>query len=94
MALVILPFHKWKFRFITFEHDGYIDITKSFKQKSRDFLHSLGYKLLINDVAPYGDYYFEDWWYHPDLVDNERVDLIKHVDLDKIHTIEEIFLDK
>ena len=94
MALVILPFHKWKFRFITFEHDGYIDITKSFKQKSRDFLHSLGYKLLINDVAPYGDYYFEDWWYHPDLVDNERVDLIKHVDLDKIHTIEEIFLNK
>jgi hypothetical protein len=87
-----LPTHKYKFRFITYEHDHYADVTKSFREKSRSFLRSLGYKLLINDISPFGDHSFEDWWYHPDLVDQKRVDMIQHVDLNAVHAVENIFL--
>jgi tetratricopeptide (TPR) repeat protein len=92
MALTLLPTHKYKFRFITYEHDHYADVTKSFREKSRSFLRSLGYKLLINDISPFGDHSFEDWWYHPDLVDQKRVDMIQHVDLNAVHAVENIFL--
>lgn len=94
MSLVLLPFTKYKFRFITYEHDHYTDVTKSYRQKSRMFLESLGYKILINDVVPFGEYSFEDWWYHPDLVDEDRVKLIQNADLNKVHNVEDIFLDK
>lgn len=94
MALVLLPFNKYKFRFITYEHDHYTDITQSYRQKSRMFLESLGYKILVNDVVPFGEYSFEDWWYHPDLVDEDRVKLIQNSDLNKVHNVEDIFVDK
>ena len=94
MSLVLLPFNKYKFRFITYEHDHYTDVTKSYREKSRMFLHSMGYKILINDVVPFGEYSFEDWWYHPDLVDEDRVKLIQNADLNKVHNVEDIFLDK
>jgi tetratricopeptide (TPR) repeat protein len=91
-ALVLLPFDKYRFRFITYEHDHYVDMTKSYREKSRRFLQSLGYKLLINDIAVFGEYSFEDWWYHPELVDEKRVELIKNIDLTKVHKAEDIFL--
>ena len=92
-ALTLMPFDKYKFRFITYEHDHYADVSKSFREKSRQFLHSLGYELLINDISPFDNHPYEDWWYHPDIVDPERVKMIKHVDLDKVHNVEDIFLD-
>ena len=91
--MLSIPFEQYKFRFITYEHDHYADVTKSYRQKSRNFLEFHGYKLLINDVATRG-YSFEDWWYHPDLLDQDRVNLVKNFDLLKTHDMEEIFLSK
>lgn len=69
--MTMIPFDKFKFRVITYEHDHYIDITQSFREKSRAFLQSKGYLLVVNDVAPLDPCSFEDWWVHPDLVDKE-----------------------
>ena len=72
-ALQRIPFDKYRFAVITYEHDDYVDDTQSYKQKSRDFLFSKGYLLAVPDVAPIDGYSFEDWWIHPDLIDITRV---------------------
>jgi hypothetical protein len=92
LALASLPFEKYKFKFITYEHDYYTDVSRLYREKSRKFLQSYGYQLLINDVSPIYDCNFEDWWYHPDLVNKEVVDILTHVDLNTIHNIEHVFL--
>lgn len=66
-----IPFEKYKFRVITYEHDHYIDVRREWRQKSREYLESKGYFLLVNDISPEGHSSFEDWWVHPDLVDLE-----------------------
>lgn len=70
--LTKIPFDKYKFAVITFEHDAYTG--SNVKNKSREFLSSKGYKLIVSDVAfnPEG-YSFEDWWVHPDLVTQEII---------------------
>lgn len=72
-AMLAIPFEKYKFRVITYEHDHYVDITKSYREKSRRYLSSLGYKLVVNDVAPLENCNFEDWWVMPGLVDENAV---------------------
>lgn len=54
----------FKFRVITFEHDHYIDVSKVVRSKSRNLLHSLGYKLEVPDICVDGTTTnsFEDWW--------------------------------
>jgi len=90
-ALALLPLEKYQFRFITYEHDHAIDVYKCCREKSRKYLEMFGYKLLINDIGPNINYPFEDWYYHPDLVDKERVDMLKNVDLTKNHIVDPIF---
>ncbi len=85
-----IPFDKFKFAVITYEHDDYIDITKSFKDKSRAFLSSKGYELVVNDVSPDGKSNFEDWWVHPDLVDKEALNALRAND-GKIKKIDDYF---
>jgi hypothetical protein len=70
-----IPFDKYKFKVITYEHDNYIDIHKKYRNESRDYLKSLGYHLVVNDVSPREDCSFEDWWVYPDLVNME---IVKH----------------
>lgn len=77
-CLLSIPFDQCSFRVITYEHDYYIDPTKSFRDKSRKYLSMLGYKLVISDVSPDGLSTFEDWWVHPNLVDPELVQKIQH----------------
>jgi tetratricopeptide (TPR) repeat protein len=72
-CMLKIPFDKYKFAVITYEHDYYVDVTRSYRQKSRDFLTSKGYKLIANDISGDGKSNFEDWWVHPELVD---VDII------------------
>jgi hypothetical protein len=79
--LTKIPFDKYKFAVITFEHDYYADITKSYRDKSREFLFSKGYSLLASDIAPDSTSSFEDWWIHPELVSKDIVN--KMVDLRK-----------
>lgn len=70
-VLNLIPFDEYQFRVITYEHDFYIDGTKSYKEKSRELLKSKGYVLVVDEVSPDGKSSFEDWWVHPDLVDKE-----------------------
>ncbi|NBR25183.1 MAG: class I SAM-dependent methyltransferase, partial [Micrococcales bacterium] len=67
-ALLKIPFDKYKFAVITYEHDHYCDITKTYRDLSREFLKSKGYELVVGDISPDGMYSFEDWWIHPELV--------------------------
>lgn len=64
--LTRMPFDTHKFAVITFEHDFYNNPTV--KQKSRNFLKSKGYVLMVSDVAYNQTNSYEDWWVHPDLV--------------------------
>ena len=66
-VLDLIPFDKYKFRVITFEHDNYRDESKSHnvKEKARKIFRDLGYKLV--DVQTQKKYYehihnAEDWW--------------------------------
>jgi len=68
-TLLSIPFDKYRFSIITYEHDYYLDMTRSYRQKSRNYLQSLGYKLLIGNVSIDDVTPFEDWWIHPDLID-------------------------
>lgn len=92
-AMLAIPFDKYQFRFITYEHDDYVDITKSYKQKSRNYLSSLGYKLVVNDVCGAKDCNFEDWWVKSELIDPEILAKLTTVDLNKKHNIEDIVLN-
>ena len=77
--LLSIPFDKYKFGIITYEHDYYLDMTRSYKQKSRNYLQSIGYKLIVNDVSADDDTSFEDWWIHPELIDYSKIDLINQI---------------
>jgi FkbM family methyltransferase len=74
-----IPFDKFKFAVITYEHDHYLDRSKSYRKKSRDFLTSRGYELVVSDVSPEGHSSFEDWYVHPDLVDRKIIDRMKDI---------------
>lgn len=76
-TLLSIPFDRYKFAVITYEHDYYLDQTKSYREKSRKYLQLSGYELVVNDIAPDNKSTFEDWWVHPDLVDRETINKLK-----------------
>lgn len=90
-VLKSIPFDQYKFAVITYEHDYYIDESKSYKYKSREYLESKGYELVLSNVAVQGWKDYEDWWVHPDLVDREIIDSIKDTS-DRVKNIEDHFL--
>lgn len=77
--LTKIPFEKYKFAVITFEHDAYIDYTRQFRQQSRVYLESKGYELLVSDISPDGESNFEDWWIHPDLISEDIKNKLRDV---------------
>lgn len=76
-VLLAIPFEEYKFAVITYEHDYYVDVTKSYRDKSRKYLKLMGYELVVNDVSPDGISNFEDWWVHPDLIDPDLLKIMK-----------------
>jgi hypothetical protein len=77
--LKCLPLDKIRFAVITFEHDCYAH-GPDVKNKSRAYLESYGYQLVVSNISDCGlarD--FEDWWVHPELVDSAMVSM--HTDL-------------
>jgi hypothetical protein len=69
-------FDKYKFATITFEHDFYRGDFYNTRYISRQILHKRGYVLLFPDVGIGIDTNFssfEDWWVHPDLVNEEFI---------------------
>jgi hypothetical protein len=89
--LLEIPFDKYKFAVITYEHDHYVDVTKQCRQKSREYLKSKGYVLVVSDLSPDGESNFEDWWVHPDLVDPNILNIMKD-DSDTIKKAETFML--
>ena len=70
-ALQKIPFDKYTFKVITFEHDHYADPSSGVQQASREFLTNLGYVLVVNDISTDLNRNFEDWWVHPDHISSE-----------------------
>jgi hypothetical protein len=69
--LLDIPFDDYKFAVITYEHDYYVDMTESYQDKSRNYLRYKGYELVVANVSQDDETPFEDWWVHPDLIDEE-----------------------
>lgn len=84
--LLSIPFEKWKFAVITYEHDHYVDMTGSYREKSRRYLKAMGYEMCVNDISPNDNSPFEDWWYHPDLIDPNIIDQMKCVN-DRVNNV-------
>jgi tetratricopeptide (TPR) repeat protein len=77
--LLSIPFDKYKFAVITYEHDHFVDVTKTYRTKSRNYLKMMGYELVVNDIGPTDWYSFEDWWVHPDLVNVDILQKMRQV---------------
>lgn len=78
--LLTIPFETYKFAVITYEHDYYCDETKSFQEKSRKYLESYGYIRIVNNISPDDVRSYEDWWVHPDLIDNKIINKMLDID--------------
>lgn len=64
-----IPLHKYKFKIVTFEHDGYRNFDTVIP--SRKIFFENGYRRIKPEIA--NIYYTrvpgaEDWWIHPDLI--------------------------
>jgi len=82
-VLTKIPFHTHKFAVITFEHDHYADDTQSIREKSRKYLKSFGYELMVNDISPDDYSPYEDWWIYPQLAAGRGMQLMRSIN-DKI----------
>lgn len=92
-ALMAVPFEKYDFRIITYEHDDYVDITKSYKIKSRRYLESMGYTLIVNDVAAVDNCSFEDWWVKKDLINADILAKMTQLNDNKFNLVENYVLN-
>ena len=77
--LLDIPFDKYKFAVITYEHDHYVDMTSTYRTKSRNYLKLMGYELVVSNVSQNENTPFEDWWIHPDLVDQETIEKFRNI---------------
>jgi len=75
--LLDIPFDQYKFAVITYEHDYFVDMTGTYRTKSRNYLKSMGYELVVANVSQSENTPFEDWWVHPDLVDKDTIERFK-----------------
>jgi hypothetical protein len=69
--LEVLPFDKYRFAVITFEHDHY-RLGPHAMLASREFFSNLGYRRVVSNVHTQGRD-FEDWWVDADLVAEENI---------------------
>jgi hypothetical protein len=88
-----IPFDDYRFGVITFEHDYYTRPESAVRARSRNFLRLLGYKLIVANASVGDHHAFEDWWVHPDLVDNSVVNSMIVSDKDFVD-IDSYFFDR
>jgi hypothetical protein len=77
--LLSIPLEKYRFAVITYEHDYYTDSTKTYRDKSRRYLISMGYIPVVTNISPNTYSPYEDWWVHPDLVSQEIINKMKAI---------------
>ena len=92
-CLLAIPFEKYRFGIITYEHDHYVDMTGSYRDKSRRYLKAMGYEMLVANASPNDTSPFEDWWYHPDLIDPEIINQMKSVSDETVNVVKYMFID-
>jgi hypothetical protein len=81
---------EYKFATITFEHDIYRGNYFNTREVSRNIFDKRGYTRIFSDVYIIGNnikQVFEDWYVHPELVDNEYINKII-TDKENIQNIE------
>jgi len=71
--LTMIPWDQCTFGVITYEHDYYTDVTQSFREKSRKFLLSKGYLLVVSNISPNNNCPYEDWWVHPKHINKDII---------------------
>ena len=67
---------KHKFATITFEHDIYSTNYLNTRLASRKIFEDRGYVRVFSDINNNGSNPYEDWYIHPDLVDNELINTL------------------
>lgn len=72
--LTKIPFDQYVFGVITYEHDAYADAHGEYRRKSRELLSKAGYVLVAGNISPDWRSAYEDWWLHPDAVDQQVID--------------------
>lgn len=78
-ALQKIDHSKLRFKVITFEHNHYNGGQgPRVRLDSRKYLESLGYLMIVGDVAHAGDL-AEDWWIAPEFFDQATIDNFKKV---------------
>jgi len=83
--LKMIPFDKFNFGVVTFEHDYYADLGKNIRDESREYMLSKGYILAIGNVSMNDDCSYEDWWVHPLYVTTEDLEFIKNDNSDVVN---------
>jgi len=81
-----LPHDEYRFKIITIEHDHYL-YGDEYREKQRDFLTKLNYKLICSDVLVPPNLIqrencsFEDWWIDEQHFDNALIEKINSFNL-------------
>ncbi len=73
-------FDEYKFATVTFETDIYRGDYYNTREISRKIFSDRGYILVFPDISDFDDkkkYPFEDWYIHPDLIDNDIIKKLK-----------------
>jgi hypothetical protein len=78
LALMQIPLDDYRFRVITYEHDWYLE-KSIYKDKSRRYLESMGYELIVSNVSVDNKSPFEDWWVHKELISNDIKDKFRSI---------------
>jgi hypothetical protein len=89
--LLSIPFDEYEFKVITYEHDDYADMTKTYKNKSRRYLQSLGYYLIVSNVSLSDVNSFEDWWIKPEHFSESVIE--KFTSLKEINNVQKYFYE-
>jgi len=92
--LQMIPWDKYKFGVVTFEHDYYADLSKSIREASRRFMKSKGYILAVGNVSMNDDCPYEDWWVHPEYIKANRLMNIISVDSEVVNMEKFMFHNK
>jgi tetratricopeptide (TPR) repeat protein len=72
-VLKMIPFADYRFAVITYEHDDYTEGGRKFSERSRKYLKKMGYVLVVDNISPDRVCSFEDWWVHPELVNEDII---------------------
>lgn len=77
-----------KFSVITYEHDAWDGSGegRDAREYGREILSAAGYTMIVGDIAlpihrrfdPAHEIYFEDWWVHPDYIDQATIDTYRY----------------